>query len=119
MTNKQADQDFADHIRDLAQSIGPASCKRMFGGHGIFLDGLMFALIADRVLYFKADAELAEEFIALGLSPFTYHKQGKPYQMSYYEAPEDCLEDAEAMKTWGNKAYAAALRAASGKRRTR
>ncbi len=35
--------------------FGPVTVRPMFGGAGIFRDGLMFALIADEVLYLKAD----------------------------------------------------------------
>ncbi|WP_203301031.1 TfoX/Sxy family protein [Marinobacter sediminum] len=31
----------------------------MFGGYGIYYDGLMFALVADDVLYFKADGTIS------------------------------------------------------------
>jgi TfoX/Sxy family transcriptional regulator of competence genes len=35
--------------------------------------------------------------------------------MSYYQAPEEALEDVEEMSFWVNKAYGAALKAASKK----
>ena len=112
----RSDEDFAKHVVDLMASIGPVRAKRMFGGYGIFLEGLMFALIADSVLYLKVDGETEAEFESLGLQAFTYEKKGKEYQMSYFEAPEDALDDAEAMNMWANKAYAAAIRASSKKR---
>ena len=90
----------------------------MFGGHGIFLEGLMFALIADRTLYLKADKQSENEFRSRELEAFTYNKKGKKYSMSYYQAPEETMEDAEEMNVWANKAYAAALRAAARKRKT-
>jgi DNA transformation protein len=49
------EQEFVSYVVDMMQTIGPVYSKRMFGGHGIFLEGLMFALIADSVLYLKAD----------------------------------------------------------------
>ncbi len=111
------EKDFAAYVVELMQSIGPAYEKRMFGGYGIFLDGLMFALIADNTLYLKADAESENEFTARGLEAFTYNKQGKAFSMSYFQAPEETLEDSEAMNHWGNLAYGAALRAAAKKRK--
>jgi len=111
------EQEFASYVVDLMQSVGPVNAKRMFGGHGIFLEGLMFALIADRTLYLKVDKESENQFKARELGAFTYHKKGKEYSMSYYQAPEETLEDAEEMNVWANKAYAAALRAAAGKRK--
>ena len=101
----------------LMQSIGSVKAKRMFGGHGIFLDRLMFGLIADSVLYLKADEETENEFKNKGLEAFTYTKKDKEFKMSYYQAPEEALENAEEMNSWANKAYGAALRAATKKRR--
>ena len=99
------------------QSIGPVHAKSMFGAHGIYLESLMFALVADGVLYLKSDKETEKEFKARGLEAFTYNKKGKEYKMSYYQAPEEALEDSEEMNAWANKAYGVALRAASKKQR--
>ena len=37
------------------QTVRPVTAKAMFGEYGIFVDGLMFALIADSVIYLKID----------------------------------------------------------------
>ncbi len=110
-------KEFADWVVDLLQGMGPVRSKRMFGGFGIFLDDLMFGLIADNELYLKVDDENRAEFEELGLSPFTYQKQDQEMQLSYYQAPADALDDMELMTQWGNKGFAAALRAAARKRR--
>ncbi len=104
------------HVCELMQCIGPVSARRMFGGYGFFLDELMFALMADDILYLKADAETMDDFTRRGLEAFSYRKQGKAYSMSYYCAPEEALESAEDMRPWVNKAYEVALRAAAKKR---
>lgn len=111
------EKEFVIYVVELMQSIGPVRAKSMFGGHGIFLEGLMFGLVADSVLYFKADKETDNEFKARGLEAFTYNKKGKEFKMSYYQAPEETLEDGEEMKSWANKAYGVALKAASMKRK--
>jgi DNA transformation protein len=115
MPASNEEQEFASYVVDLMQTIGPVYSKRMFGGYGIFLEGLMFALIADSVLYLKADKESEGDFTERGLEPFTYNKKGKLMKMSYYQAPEEALEDGEIMNEWGNKGYSAALRAAAKK----
>lgn len=117
MAVSKAEKEFVLYVVELMQSIGPVYAKAMFGGHGIFLEGLMFALVADRVLYLKMDEETRDEFIARGLQVFAYNKQGKEYKMSYSQAPDEALEDYDEMNLWANKAYAAALRAAAGKKK--
>jgi DNA transformation protein len=117
MTSSQEEREFALYIVDLLQGIGPVAAKPMFGGFGLFLDGLMFGLIAQRILYFKVDSRSKAEFAARGLEPFTYVKRNKPMQLSYWQAPDECLDNAEAMGVWGNKGFLAALGASRKKAR--
>ena len=116
MPASKEEKEFVTYVVELMQSIGPVSAKGMFGGHGIFLDGLMFGLVADSILYLKVDKGTESEFRAKGLEAFTYNKKGKEFKMSYYQAPEETLEDADEMNSWANKAYGAALKADSKKR---
>jgi len=115
MTVSRDDKEFTHHIVDLMQGIGPVNAKRMFGGYGIFLDGLMFALISDGLLYLKADTENRADFIKHNLGAFSYIKKGKECRLSYFQSPEDALEDPEIMNDWARLSYAAALRGAAAK----
>lgn len=108
-----ADKEFVSYVVDLMQGIGPVHAKAMFGGHGIFLQGLMFALIVDDTLYLKADLETREDFLRQSLPAFTYVNRGKEYTMSYFQAPDEVLEDIDMMNNWANSAYSVALRAAA------
>ena len=93
--------------------FGPVNVRRMFGGAGIFRDGLMFALVINEVLYFKADPTTEGDFKAEGLSPFTYQTKLKPRTvMSYWRAPARCLDDPDEMMDWCAKAFAVALSSA-------
>ena len=109
------EKEFVAYVVELMQSIGPVRAKAMFGGHGIFLEDLMFALVADSVLFLKVDKQTENNFKVRGLEAFTYMKKGKEFNMSYYQAPEEVLEEGEEMSYWANMAYAAALRATSKK----
>ena len=99
------EKEFKNYVIDLMQTIGPVRARAMFGGYGIFLDGVMFALIADSVLYLKVDETTEDEFKQKDLEPFSYSKKGKIFKMSYYEAPAEVLEDSEEMHFWAKKAY--------------
>jgi DNA transformation protein len=107
--------DFVHYLNEVFKPFGPIRARRMFGGYGIYHQDLMFGLVADDVLYLKADAELASEFEAKGLAQFTYVKQGKPMKMSYWQAPEEIFEDPNEADRWAQQAYAAALRAHQAK----
>ncbi|WP_432698688.1 TfoX/Sxy family protein [Marinobacterium sp. YM272] len=102
---------FVNWVVDQLQLVGPVVARRMFGGYGLFIDGLMFAIVFDDLLYLKADAQSREAFIERGLGPFTYLRRGKPCSLSYYQVPDEVLESVELMRQWGNQAYGVALRA--------
>ena len=109
-------KEFIAHILELLEGHCSANATRMFGGHGLFRDGLMFAIVADETLYLKVDAGNLKDFTGRGLEPFTYQRQNKQTALSYYRAPDECLEEPEAMIRWADNAYAAALRAIRKKR---
>ena len=65
-----------EFIRDLFAPFGPVAVRRMFGGAGVYCDGLMFGLVSDDTLYFRVDDGNRGAFEAEGLSPFTYEGKG-------------------------------------------
>ena len=111
-----ADFDFVAHLLEMLEPFGGVSAKKMFGGHGLFRDGLMFALVADGVFFLKVDDGNRAEFDALDLPPFRFEmKNGKTGEMSYRQCPADALENPSAMTRWAELAFAAALRNAAAK----
>jgi DNA transformation protein len=105
------ESDFVATVLDLLSRWGGVSARRMFGGYGLYRQGLMFALVADDVLYMKVDDQNRPAFQAAGTGPFTYDGKSRPVTMSYYEAPSELFDDGDAMIAWAKDAFAAALRA--------
>ena len=106
---------FVSHCLALLLPLGPVVPRRMFGGWGLFLDGVMIALIARDRLYFKADEQTAGRFAAAGAEAFTYQRRSdqgrsRPVALSYWRAPEGSLEDPPEALRWGELAVAAARR---------
>ena len=91
------DREFVEYLLELMRTLGPVQARRMFGGHGLFIDGLMFALVADATLYLKVDAQTQARYTDLGLVPFTYLRSGKRCALRYYQPPETVLEDQQQM----------------------
>jgi DNA transformation protein len=102
---------FVDNVLDLLDGWGGVSARRMFGGHGLYRQGVMFALVAEDILYLKADDQNRAGFEAAGMGPFTYEAKSRKVALSYYEAPPELFDDGEAMIVWAKRAFAAALRA--------
>ena len=97
--------------------LGPTRARRMFGGVGIYLDEHFVALIADEVLYLKADVMAQPVFQAAGCQPFAYGTQaGRRTVMAYWSAPEAAMESPSQMRPWATLALDSALRAAAARR---
>ena len=105
--------EFVDNLRDLFVSLQPLTSRRMFGGTGIFHQGLMFAMVIDDVLYLKSDSQSAELFEQHGCEPFTYMRQGKSVSLNYYTAPESIFDDLDDAREWSELAFTAALHQSS------
>jgi DNA transformation protein len=100
-----------DDIQELFSVFGIVAVRRMFGGAGIYADGTMFGLVADGVIYLKADERNAAGFERENLPPFTYEtKDGKRGVMSYRRMPERLYDDPDELATWARAALAAAQR---------
>jgi DNA transformation protein len=83
----------------------------MFGGAGLYFDGLFFALIADDILYFKVDDSNRPDYEAAGMGPFRPFPD-KSTVMRYYEVPIEVLENRDALREWAEKARRVAERKA-------
>lgn len=103
--------EFTEYLHEIFELFGPIAVRGMFGGHGVYHDGVMFALVAGGTLYLKADAENASAFEQRKLGRFEYRKDGKVAQLSYYMAPAEMMDDREAAARWARRSFDAALRA--------
>jgi len=89
------------HVQDLLRSWRPVLARRMFGGIGLFVDGLMFAIIIDEVLYLKetlddsgkpvesADDE-ESDFVK---EYFQYETKNGIGRLYYFRVPESALDN--------------------------
>lgn len=105
-----ASREFADYVVELLAPLGAVRAKRMFGGFGIYLDGLMFALIADDTLYVKADAANRGAFEERQMPAFVHVRQGKPVSLGYHAVPAEALDDRDDLIALARQGFAAALR---------
>ena len=102
--------EFVNYLLEMMEPFEGVSSKAMFGGYGIYKDGVMFGLIAEDTLYLKVDDFNRFEFERLDLGPFIYTKGKKPMAMSYHRAPEEALDNSDEMVRWAQLGFEAALR---------
>lgn len=107
-------KDYVEYVLELMRPAGRASARAMFGGHGIYVDGMIVGIVADDVLYLKTDEESRAAFVARNLASFRYAtKKGDVEITSYYRPPDEALESPAEMREWLRLALAAALRSGS------
>jgi len=107
--------EFVTHCLELLAPLGAVRSRRMFGGHGLYVDDLFIALIAAERLYLKVDAQTRGRFEAAGCAPFVYDAKGQSVSLGYFSAPEEAIESPQLMQPWGRLAFEAALRARAAK----
>ncbi len=106
----RTDDGFLEWLRELLEPAGKVSVRRMFGAHGVYVDGLFVAVVAEGLLYLKADDQTEAAFSAAGGAPFVFESRGKVVPTSYWSVPESALDSPADMLPWARRAIAAALR---------
>ena len=104
-----------EFIRELFAPFRPVTTKRMFGGAGLYADGLMFALVFDGVIFLKVDAANIPDFEREGSRPFVYTRAKSPgrvgrHSLSYWRLPERLYDDPDELAVWAARALAIAER---------
>jgi DNA transformation protein len=102
---------FHDKIMDILSPYGSITSRAMFGGYGIYMQGVMFAAIIENALYFRINETTRSDFERYKSPSFVYMGRGKPVEMPYKVLPDEILENSAELKAWIQKAYSASLNA--------
>lgn len=118
MTGMAKNNPYLDFLIEEFAPLGQIHTRAMFGGHCLYCNGIVFALLADQSLYLKVDAANRPAFEALGLTP------SRPFPdsdlvMQYYPAPAETFDSPEGLRRWAGGAVAAGLRAKKPAKKTR
>ena len=72
--------DFIAHVLELMRPAGRASARAMFGGHGLYVDGLIVGIVVEDVLYLKTDDETRGAYVKrrAGSRSATRRRRGRP-----------------------------------------
>ena len=101
---------FFEYVKnDVLGEIPGITSRPMFGGISFYKDGIIFGMIAGmsdtEKLFFKVGKSNIRDYEERGMKPFTYQaKNGKTVAMSYYEVPDEVLENREQVAEWVQKA---------------
>ena len=104
-----------EFIRELFAPFGAVAVKRMFGGAGIWSQGLMLALEFDGAIFLRVDEASIPDFAREGSTPFVYPRAktlGKigRESRSFWRLPERLYDDPDELAAWARRAFAIAER---------
>ena len=92
-----AGADMAERLTTDLAPLGSVTSKKMFGGHGIFDDGVIFALVDSAgVPFFRADDDSVQKHGAAGSEAHG--------RMPYWSVPETILDDHDRLIGWAREA---------------
>lgn len=90
-------QEAADALIDDLQPVAEITSKSMFGGHGVFGDGVMFAIVDSAARCFlRADNTTAPRYEAEG--------SARHSRMPYWEIPAVVRSDGDRLLDWAVEA---------------
>ncbi|MGI9550270.1 MAG: TfoX/Sxy family protein [Aurantibacter sp.] len=101
-------EDFLNYVTDQLSEFPEVEIKKMFGGIGLFRNGLMFGMIGSDIFRLKVDEHNQKDYEVRGMKPYFSGKKKKG--MPYWEVPADVLENKALLSEWAAKSYEAALR---------
>ena len=96
-------------------AVRPITSRKMFGGVGIYCDGVFFAVIDDDRLYFKVDAGNLADYEARQAAQWTIEGPTGG-AMPYREVPKEVLDDGEMLGEWIDRSVEVAQRKKSKKK---
>jgi len=100
--------DYLQYVLEQLGGLARVTSRRMFGGIGLYCDGVFFGLIDDDTLFFKVDDTNRPDYVARGMAPFRPFRDRPDQSMSYFEVPADALEDRDELTAWARKSVTAA-----------
>jgi DNA transformation protein and related proteins len=103
--------DYREFVLEQLRPAGRVTARPMFGGVGLYLDGVFFALIDDDTLYFKTDDSNRARYELAGSPPFCPYPDRPEQSMGYWQVPPEVLEDADELAVWAREAENVALAA--------
>lgn len=109
--------DYLQYVLEQLARVPRVTSRRMFGGIGLYSDGVFFGIIDNDTVFFKTDDDTREAYVARGSEPFRPYKDRPDVSMSYFQVPADVLEDTDELVPWARAAVRVAAASAETKRK--
>jgi DNA transformation protein len=106
---------YLDYILEQLAGLPAVRPNRMFGGIGLYSDGLFFGLIDDDTLFFKTGEVNVADYLSRNMPKFMPFPDKTGAVMGYHQVPADVIEEPELLVEWARKSVAVALSARAAK----
>lgn len=93
---------FKDFVLDQLSNLPNLTCRKMFGGYGLYHRDRFFGILYKGRLYFKTHSHSREKYLSHGMTSFRPNKSQT--LRTYYEVPPDLLEDSDQLIMWAQEA---------------
>jgi len=98
---------FKTYVLDQLGDVGDITAKSMFGGVGLYHNGVFFGILAHDKLYLKVGAVNVAEYERVGMAAFRASRSRRGTSR-YREVPVSILESPIDLAVWARKAIAVA-----------
>lgn len=102
-------QELLDDLDAKLTPLGHFRARRMFSGYGLYLDGVIFGLIARGGLWFRVDDKSRPHYQTAGMDPFVYSRNGRSVSLTYFRCPGAVLADGAKLRKWAKEARRASV----------
>ena len=103
------DDTFVEFVCDQLEGLDGVVHRSMFGGYGIYCGSMFFGIAYRGRLFFKTNEATREKYVGWGSEPF--QPNAKQTLKSYYEVPEDAIDDVERLLALAEEALDVAMEA--------
>jgi len=91
-------QSYTDYVLECLQPVGAISSGRFFGGIGVSVDGVQFAMMMGNALFFVVDDSTRPQYEQMGTGCFWYNTKKKKINVKkYHEVPGEWLDEQETL----------------------
>ncbi len=103
---KKKDDGFKTYVLDQLRGLRGVTARAMFGGHGLYKEGIFFAAVTEGRLFFRVSDETRPAYEEAGMPPFAPY--GMKPMRSYFEVPSDVVESPPRLVEWAKDAVVSA-----------
>ena len=99
---ERKDSSFQQFVLDQLRDMRGVTCRAMFGGFGLYQEGVFFGIIHKSRLYFKTNERTKQRYVQEGMKPFRPNRSQT--LKNYYEVPADTIDDPDHLVAWAQEA---------------